>query len=126
MAALASRGNRGAQVDKPLNELDATEIVAAIADRCTTCEAVTHACLDRIAAREGQVHAWAHIDPEAALSSAQHFDRSGKRSPLTGVPFGVKDIIDTFDMPTQGGTPIHKDRKPERDAACVALSRKAG
>ena len=42
------------------------------------------------------------------------------------MPFGVKDIIDTFDMPTEWGTPIHKGRQPERDAACVALSRKAG
>ena len=46
--------------------------------------------------------------------------------PLAGVPFGVKDIIDTHDMPTEWGTPIHKGRQPERDAACVALSRKAG
>ena len=42
------------------------------------------------------------------------------------MPFGVKDIIDTHDMPTEWGTPIHKGRQPERDAACVALSRKAG
>jgi amidase len=72
------------------------------------------------------VHAWAHIDPDAALVAARAADNSGKRGPLAGVPFGVKDIIDTFDMPTQWGTPIHKGRQPERDAACVALSRKAG
>ena len=84
------------------------------------------ACLERVAARESQVHAWAHIDPDAALVAARAADNSGKRGPLAGVPFGVKDIIDTFDMPTQWGTPIHKSRQPERDAACVALSRKAG
>jgi Asp-tRNA(Asn)/Glu-tRNA(Gln) amidotransferase A subunit family amidase len=126
MAALAARGNRVAQADKSLNELDATEIVAAIADRRTTCEAVTRACLDRIAARERDVHAWASIDPEAALTAARAFDTSGKHGSLGGVPFGAKDIIDTFDMPTEGGTPIHKGRRPGRDAACVALSRKAG
>ncbi len=87
---------------------------------------MTRACLDRIAAREGEVHAWAHLDPEAALASARAFDKDGKRGPIAGVPFGVKDIIDTFDMPTEWGTPIHKGRQPERDAACVALSRKAG
>jgi Asp-tRNA(Asn)/Glu-tRNA(Gln) amidotransferase A subunit family amidase len=111
---------------KPLNELTATEIVAAIGEGAVTSEAVTRACLDRIAAREGEVHAWAHLDPEAALASARAFDKSGKRGPLAGVPFGVKDIIDTFDMPTEWGTPIHKGRRPGRDAACVALSRKAG
>ena len=52
--------------------------------------------------------------------------RGGRGGPLAGVPFGVKDIIDTFDMPTEWGTPIHRGRRPERDAACVALSRKAG
>jgi len=111
---------------KPLNELTATEIVAAIGHGRTTCEAIVHACLDRIAEREPTVHAWAHLDPEAALASARAFDESVQRGPLAGVPFGVKDIIDTFDMPTAWGTPIHRGRRPERDAACVALSRKAG
>jgi amidase len=87
---------------------------------------VTRACLERIAVRESKVHAWAHLDPEAALASARTFDKSGKSGPIAGVPFGVKDIIDTFDMPTEWGTSIHKGRQPERDAACVALSRKAG
>ncbi len=111
---------------KPLNEWTATETVAAIAAGGTSCEAVVRACLDRIAAREAEVGAWAYLDPEAALASARAFDASGKRGPLAGVPFGVKDIIDTFDMPTEWGTPIHKGRRTDRDAACVALSRKAG
>ena len=122
MAPWAARGH----AIKPLNELTATEIVAAIGEGRTTSEAVVRACLERVAARESQVHAWAHIDPDAALVAARAADNSGKRGPLAGVPFGVKDIIDTFDMPTQWGTPIHKSRQPQRDAACVALSRKAG
>jgi amidase len=122
MAPLAARGSS----IKPLNELTATEIIAAIGQGQTTGEAVVRACLDRIAAREPVVHAWAHLDPEAALASARAVDKNGKRGPLGGVPFGVKDIIDTFDLPTEWGTPIHKGRQPERDAACVALSRKAG
>jgi amidase len=116
---------RGRRI-KPLNELTATEVVAAIGGGRTTCEAVVRACLDRIAAREGEVRAWAALDPDAALVSARAFDKGGKRGPFAGVPFGVKDIIDTFDMPTEWGTPIHKGRWPKRDAACVALSRKSG
>jgi amidase len=112
--------------DKPMNHWTATEIVAAIEAGRTTCEAVTRACLDRIAEREAEVGAWAYCDAAAAIAAAQAFDRSGRRGPLAGVPFGVKDIIDTFDMPTEWGTPIHQGRRPERDAACVALSRKAG
>jgi Asp-tRNA(Asn)/Glu-tRNA(Gln) amidotransferase A subunit family amidase len=122
MAPLAARGSS----IKPLNELTATEIIAAIGQGQTTSEAVVRACFDRIAAREPEVHAWAHLDPEAALAAARAFDKSSKRGPLAGVPFGAKDIIDTFDLPTEWGTPIHKGRRPERDAACVALSRKAG
>jgi amidase len=122
MAPLAARGSS----IKPLNELTATEIIAAIGQGQTTCEAVVHACLERIAVREPEVHAWAHLDREAALAAACTFDKNGKHGPLGGVPFGVKDIIDTFDMPTEWGTPIHQGRQPERDAACVALSRKAG
>src|SRR4051794_39625294 len=122
MAPLAARGSS----IKPLNELTATEIIVAIGQGQATGEAVVQACLDRIAAREPEVHAWAHLDPEAALASARVFDSNGKRGPLAGVPFGVKDIIDTFDLPAEWGTPIHKGRRPERDAACVALSRKAG
>jgi Asp-tRNA(Asn)/Glu-tRNA(Gln) amidotransferase A subunit family amidase len=117
MRPMAARG---------LNELTATEVVAAIGEGRATCEAVVRACLDRVALREFEVHAWAHIDPESALAAARAFDKSSRRGPMAGVPFGVKDIIDTFDMPTAWGTPIHKGRQPERDAACVALSRKAG
>ena len=111
---------------KPLNELTATEIVAAIG-------AGPHDLRGR-GARLPRAHRRARAGssclgasrPEAALAAARAFDKSGKRGPLAGVPFGVKDIIDTFDMPTEWGTPIHKGRRPERDAACVALSRKAG
>ncbi len=122
MGALPARG----YAIKPLNELTATEIVTAIGQGDTNCEAVMRACLDRIASREPEVQAWASVDPDAALASARAFDKGGKAGPIAGVPFGVKDIIDTHDMPTEWGTPIYKGRQPERDAACVALSRKAG
>jgi Asp-tRNA(Asn)/Glu-tRNA(Gln) amidotransferase A subunit family amidase len=111
---------------KPFNESTASEIVAAIGAGRTTCEAVMRACLERIAAREADVRAWTNLDPERALAAARAFDKEGRRGPLAGVPFGVKDIIDSADYPTEWGTPIHRGRRPERDAACVALSRKAG
>lgn len=108
------------------NELTATEIVAAILAGKTTCEAVTRACLDHIAEREPQVQAWQYLNSEQVIAQARALDKSGRRGPLIGVPFGVKDIIDTCDMPTEYGTVIHKGHRPNRDAACVALSRKAG
>lgn len=109
-----------------LNELTATETVATILAGKTTCEAVARACLDHIAEREPQVQAWQYLNSEQVIAQARALDKSGRRGPLIGVPFGVKDIIDTCDMPTEYGTVIYKDHRPARDAACVALSRKAG
>ncbi|MDB5902316.1 MAG: hypothetical protein JWM26_1194 [Betaproteobacteria bacterium] len=109
-----------------LHQMTATEIVKAIGSGETTCEAVARACLERIAEREPEVQAWQYLDPDGVVRQAQALDKSGKRGPLTGVPCGVKDIIDTADMPTEYGTPIHKGHRPQRDAACVALTRKAG
>jgi amidase len=111
---------------KPLNEWTASEIVAAVAAGRTTREAVMRACLERIAAREPEVQAWTNLDPERALATAVAADREGRGGTLAGVPFGVKDIIDTEDYPTEWGTPIHRGRCPNRDAACVALTRRAG
>jgi amidase len=113
-------------MSKELNELSATEIIVAIGEGRTSSEAVVRACLDRIADREEAVGAWAHIDPDAAIAAARAFDHAGTGGPLAGVPFGVKDIIDTADLPTTWGTPIHSGRQAGRDAACVALSRGAG
>lgn len=110
----------------PLNELTASEIVAAVKSGRTTCEAVTRACLERIDARDREVQAWQYIDPEQAIAEARARDRTDKSGALIGVPFNVKDIIDTGDMPTEYGSPIYKDFRPRADASCVALSRKAG
>jgi amidase len=109
-----------------LNDLTATEIVAAINAGKTTCEAVVRACLERIEAREPVVQAWQYLNPEQAIAQAVALDKSGRRGPLIGVPFGIKDIIDTADMPTEYGSPIYKGNQPRNEAACVALGRKAG
>lgn len=111
---------------KPLNELTASEIVAAIAAKQTTAEAVARACLERISLREPQVEAWQFLDPDLVIKQARALDASGKVGPLQGVPVGMKDIIDTADMPTEYGSPIHKGHRPHMDAACVALTRRAG
>lgn len=117
---------RGDARRKSLHELTATEIVRAVRTGETTCEAVTRACLERIAAREPSVEAWEFVGAEQAIAYASALDRSGKHGALNGVPFGVKDIIDTCDMPTEYGSPIYAGHQPKSDAACVALSRQAG
>ncbi len=111
---------------KPLHHLTASEIVQAIARRTATAEAVARACLEHIAAREPQVEAWQFLDPELVLKQARALDAGGRVGPLQGVPVGIKDIIDTCDMPTEYGTPIHQGHRPRIDAAVVALTRRAG
>jgi Asp-tRNA(Asn)/Glu-tRNA(Gln) amidotransferase A subunit family amidase len=91
-----------------------------------TSEELTGACLARITDREPAVRAWAHIEPELAISQARRADARSFSGPLHGVPVGIKDVIDTADMPTAMGSPIYAGRRPSRDAACVAALRRAG
>jgi Asp-tRNA(Asn)/Glu-tRNA(Gln) amidotransferase A subunit family amidase len=111
---------------KPLHELTASEIVTAIAQGKATAQAVAEDCLAHIAAREPQVKAWNFLDRELVIEQARELDRGGSRGVLHGVPVGLKDIIDTADMPTELGSPIHRGRRPTVDAACTALTRRAG
>jgi len=95
-----------------------------------TSEELVGACLARIRELEPKVQAWAFLDEEHALSQARAADelrRSGQAvGPLHGIPVGVKDIIDTGDMPTENGTVLHAGRTPRTDAAVVARLRAAG
>ena len=109
-----------------LNSLTATEAAAEIANGRITSEALVAACLERIAARESAVGAWQALEPEAALDQARQRDREPARGPLHGVPVGIKDIIDTADLPTEFGTSIYAGHRPAWDAACVAALRAAG
>jgi Asp-tRNA(Asn)/Glu-tRNA(Gln) amidotransferase A subunit family amidase len=107
-------------------ELSASEMKVAIERRELTCEQIVQDCLERIDERESVVGAWAFLDPELALRNAREIDRDPRRGPLHGVPIGVKDIIDTADMPTQMGSAIYKGWRPRADAACVAQLKTAG
>jgi Asp-tRNA(Asn)/Glu-tRNA(Gln) amidotransferase A subunit family amidase len=86
--------------------------------------------LERVRQVEGQVQAWTCLDPEFRLRQADAADadhRAGAAlGPLHGVPVGVKDIIDTSQLPTENGTVLHAGRQPAVDAAVVARLRGAG
>ncbi len=118
------------QPDRELWRLGGAEAARLIAAREITSEALVRACLDRIASRDAQVGAWIWLDPELALGQAREADRMlalGRGiGPLHGVPIGVKDIIETRDMPTQNGFRGHAGRHTHRDAFCVGQLRDAG
>ena len=113
-----------------LATLSATEAVAEMARGAVSAEEYTRVCLDRIAADEDEVRAFAHLDPEHALAQARERDewrQTGRvLGPLHGVPVAIKDIIDTDDYPTECGSPLLVGRAPDRDATVVSKLRAAG
>src|SRR4030095_926622 len=110
---------------KPLHELTAVEAAAAIAAGTITSEALVTACLERITARAERVGGWEYLDPAKALAQARARDRSPSQGPLHGVPIGIKDLIDTSDMPTCYGSLIYAGHRPAWAAPTVAVLRAA-
>jgi Asp-tRNA(Asn)/Glu-tRNA(Gln) amidotransferase A subunit family amidase len=116
-------------VKKPLKatSLGVRGIVAAIEAGRLTASEVAEAYLDAIAAREGELRAFAYLDPALVRTEAKKLDRVKRRKmPLRGVPFAVKDIIKTNDQPTECNSPIYRGYRPKADADCVAAVRGAG
>ncbi len=113
-----------------LARLTATAAIKRLNSGDLTSEQLIKACLKRIAEREPEVKVFAHLDTEHALAQARAADaarKSGKGvGPMNGLPVGIKDIIDTADMPTQNGCEFYKGRQPAEDAACVTALRDAG
>jgi Asp-tRNA(Asn)/Glu-tRNA(Gln) amidotransferase A subunit family amidase len=91
-----------------------------------TSRAAVSGCLNRVAERDCEVRAWAHLDRHLALRYATEADQAEPVSPLHGVPVGLKDIIDTADQPTSYGSPAWIGHRPQRDAESVRRLRAAG
>ncbi len=109
-------------MSQPLHMLTASEAVRRM--QAGTLDPVTlmEACLERVAAREPTIRAFATIDPAAALAGA----RAAGPGPLHGLPIGVKDVLDTADLPSEYGSPIWAGWRPRADSAPVAWARAAG
>ena len=109
-----------------LHRLSLVEAAKGIASGTFTSLDLVTACLERIHAREEQVGAWAWLDPDQALAQARACDERPTTTPLHGVPIGIKDIINTADMPTCYGSEIYNGHYPDKDAECIRLLRQAG
>ncbi|HEV3011398.1 MAG TPA: amidase, partial [Burkholderiales bacterium] len=83
-------------------------------------------CLERIGERDEQLRAWAFVDRDYALAQARALDRGPRRGVLHGIPFGIKDAIDTAELPTEYNSPIYRGHRPKADAACVMALKRAG
>jgi aspartyl-tRNA(Asn)/glutamyl-tRNA(Gln) amidotransferase subunit A len=93
-------------------KLSAVELVSAV--------------LDRIEETESLVHAYARVDAEGALAAARRADGERPRGPLHGIPFAVKDVLATADLPTECGCRALEGNRPARDATAVASLKAAG
>jgi len=92
------------------------QFVEWLDEKARTPDELLQMCLDRIKARDGQVHAWVEVSPQAALGSG----------PLAGLPFGAKDIFETRGLATEYGSRLYAGRKGATDAALVTQLRKLG
>jgi Asp-tRNA(Asn)/Glu-tRNA(Gln) amidotransferase A subunit family amidase len=110
--------------------LSAAEAAKRIRQGILTSEELVEGCLERIRQTEPTVQAWTFLDEELARKQARAADELKSTAqpigPLHGVPVGIKDIIDTTDMPTENGTVLHKGRWPRQDAALVRMLKAAG
>jgi Asp-tRNA(Asn)/Glu-tRNA(Gln) amidotransferase A subunit family amidase len=95
-----------------------------------TSERLTNIYLDRIERLAGPLYCYITVTPELALSQARARDRElaagTYRSPLHGIPYGMKDVIDTAGTPTTWGSLLYRDRVPDEDATVVTMLAEAG
>jgi Asp-tRNA(Asn)/Glu-tRNA(Gln) amidotransferase A subunit family amidase len=112
--------------DDALHCWSAVRLAAALARREVTVAALAEALIERCAALEPRLLAWAWFDADSAREQARALDRRAAGGTLHGLPLAVKDNIDTAALPTAYGSPIYAGHVPSADAACVALARAAG
>ena len=103
---------------------------AALQARETSSEELTRAHLDRIAAVDGDLNAFLHVNEEEALATARDVDSRREAGeelhPLAGVPIAVKDVLVTKGQPTTAGSKILEGWVPPYDATLVEKLRAAG
>lgn len=127
-----ARADRAPKVDPgaALLALDALDLRDRLASGALRAVELARACLDRVRAIEGDIHAFAWLDEAHVMAEAERLDRLRKTGQpiglLHGLPIGVKDIIDTRGIPTENGTPIDAGRVPAEDACVVRRLRAAG
>lgn len=106
-------------------ELTALQAVRAMELGTLTSEALVRSCLERIAERNEQVKAFTAYDAAAAIAAARTSD-ANRSGTLAGIPFAVKDVIDTATLRTEYGSPIYRGHRPAISAACVEMARERG
>src|SRR5690625_2222859 len=95
------------------------ETIAQMQQQSLTSESLLQRCVQRIDQREKDIQAWSHLDIKKALTAARQADETPSDGLLHGIPIGIKDVIDTADMPTSYGSTIYAQHQPIADSYCV-------
>jgi Asp-tRNA(Asn)/Glu-tRNA(Gln) amidotransferase A subunit family amidase len=110
--------------------LSASDAARLIREKELSVEELTRSCLKRMIEREPAVKAWVDFDADQAVKAARELDKTliaqGPVGPLHGLPFGVKDMIDTVDYPTTNNSPIYVGNQPSQDAHAVRVVKAQG
>jgi aspartyl-tRNA(Asn)/glutamyl-tRNA(Gln) amidotransferase subunit A len=108
----------------------AAQMADSLAKGETTSVELTQAHLDRVAAVDGQVKAFLHVDSEGALAQAKEVDarraKGEKLSPIAGIPLALKDVLAQKGVPTTAGSKILQGWLPPYDSTVVSKLRNAG
>lgn len=110
-----------------LTDYSATELLKQLRSKTITPKEIAQSCIQRIREIDPIVNAWEYFD-EAAIEAQLIKIGTYKDEdyPLYGIPVGVKDIYNTFDMPTQMGSPLWRDFTPGNDARLIHYLRRSG
>ena len=106
-------------------KLSATDAIAEIIKGQLSRHEWVLSCIKRIKENENKIKAWVCIDEENAIKKAKKLDNIGLKENL-GIPFGIKDIIDSSNLPSTLGTPFYSQNIPIRDAGSVAIAKETG
>ena len=108
----------------------AAQMAEALAKGETTSVELTQAHLDRVAAVDGQVKAFLHVDTEGALAQAKDVDarraKGENLSPIAGIPLALKDVLVQKGVPTTAGSKILQGWHPPYDSTVVSKLKSAG
>jgi aspartyl-tRNA(Asn)/glutamyl-tRNA(Gln) amidotransferase subunit A len=106
------------------------EAAKQIAAKALSPVELTKACLDRVHKLDKRLHAFVHLTEERALAEARDAEAAimtgGSKSPLHGIPIGLKDIVDTKGIPTTCQSKLLQDNIPDNDATCAEKLAAAG
>ena len=109
-----------------LNMLSAVEMQSKIRTGEASAAEIISDCLDRIELRQRDIHAFVAVDADFSVAQARKADAVRNKPLLSGIPFAIKDIVDSRDFPVTWGSRLHANRRPTSDAHCVRSFRNHG